>query len=68
MPKRTYVVPVKYIFKGKYKVEAESRQEAEEKVKDSCWMTSSGYGSTLSCEEIDWDFPMHPEKQIMRRR
>ena len=63
--KKIYSVPARYIFEGTFKVEAESREEAKEKILKHCSMVmGSGIQTTLSYREIDWVFCNHPYKQV----
>lgn len=63
MPK--FTIPVTFTFSGAFEVIAEDSDEARDKVKHSCGMTTiGGIHSTLPDEDIDWNFPVHPEKAI----
>ena len=65
--KKTYSVPTRYIFEGTFKVEAESREEAKDKILKHCGMVmGSGIQTTLPDHEIDWVFCNHPCKQVGR--
>ena len=62
MKKRVYRVRTRYIFEGVFEVSAESREEARNKVILDCGLVIGGsIHSTLSDEEINWAFSMHPE-------
>lgn len=42
------------------------KEEARKNVLENCGMTiGGGIHSTMLDEEIDWDFPCHPEKKIV---
>ena len=56
--KKTYSVTARYIFEGTFKVEAESREEAKDKILKHCGMVIDN--------EIDWTFCNHPYKQVAR--
>jgi hypothetical protein len=66
MPK--FRVKTKFIFNGEFIVEAETPGEAKEYVAFHCGMVSGGSGihSSLSGKDVDWNFPVHPEKKIGR--
>lgn len=65
--KKTYSVMARYIFEGTFKVEAESREEAKDKILKHCGMVmDSGIQTTLPDNEIDWNFCNHPYKQVAR--
>lgn len=60
-----YEVKTEFVFKGNFKVEAETPQEAVRKVKENCGLTLGRDIHTNSPEnEIDWVFSMHAEKRI----
>ncbi len=60
-----YEVKTEFVFKGNFKVEAETPQEAVRKVKENCGLVLGRDIHTNSPEnEIDWVFPMHAEKRI----
>ena len=66
MKKRIYKVPVKFVFEGKFYVEAESAREAYGIVDNDCHMVM-GSGVQSDSEDVsDWDFDMHSEKFIGR--
>ena len=65
--KKTYSVTARYIFEGTFKVEAESREKAKDKILKHCGMVmGSGIQTTLPDNEIDWNFCNHPYKQVGR--
>lgn len=65
--KKIYCVPARYIFEGTFKVEAESSEEAKDKILKHCGMVmGSGLQTTLPDHEIDWVFCNHPYKQVGR--
>lgn len=52
--KKIYSVPARYIFEGTFKVEAESSEEAKDKVLKHCGMVmGSGIQTTLPDHEVD---------------
>ncbi|MFK1787924.1 hypothetical protein ACIXBV_12520 [Bacteroides fragilis] len=59
--KRIYRVRTQYIFEGVFKVVAESREEARQKVIQNCGLVMGGnIHSTLPDEEVNWAFSTHP--------
>jgi hypothetical protein len=62
---KTFTIPVKFVFEGKFFIKAESQKEAERIVKEDCAMTlGSGVHSTLNDGDVDWDFPVHADKIV----
>jgi hypothetical protein len=60
-----YAVNTRFIFGGTFYVEAEDKAKAEEQVEKRCGLILGGnIHSSLSVEEVDWDFPIHPETII----
>lgn len=66
MAKKQYKIRARLVFAGEFKVRAESREQAEEKVRNSCGALLGKVDSTD--EDIDWDIPMHAEIEIKRKR
>jgi hypothetical protein len=64
-----YEVKTRFIFEGTFSVEAENRAQAWEYVEENCGLVLGGnIHSTLPDEEVDWEFPVHPDKAIGRIR
>jgi len=62
---KTYKVKASFIFTGVFEVKADTKEEAKAAVLNDCGMTiSGGIHSTLDDNTINWDFPVHPEKEI----
>jgi len=62
---KEFEVKTRFVFDGVFKVKALNRQQAEEFVQKHCGLVIGGdIHSSLPSEDIDWDFPVHPEKQI----
>lgn len=60
-----FEVDTKFVFSGKFFIEAENRERAREYVDRHCGLVIGGnVHSTLSQEEVDWDFDVHPDKVI----
>ena len=67
MKKKVYRVRTQYVFEGVFDVVAESKEDARQKVLQDCGLVMGGsIHSTLSDEEINWAFSMHPEVRTGR--
>jgi hypothetical protein len=65
--KKRYAIRTRFTFTGTFLVNADTKAEAKECVKNNCGLDLGGKIHTcLSEEDVDWDFPIHPEKQIIR--
>jgi hypothetical protein len=65
--KRRYAVKTSFVFPGVFFVKAESKAEAKEYVEKHCGLViGRGVHSTLPDEDVDWHFPVHPDKVIGR--
>ena len=61
-----YIVKTLFVFSGEFYVEAKSSEEARENVSEHCGLVMGGkIHSTLSDEDIDWDFDVHSDKVIL---
>lgn len=66
---KIYKIPVQFVFDGEFTIRAESRVQAEEYVKNHCGLCLGGnIHSTLPDEDVNWNFSLHSEKRIRRRR
>jgi hypothetical protein len=64
--KLKFKVLTKFVFEGVFNVEAETMADAYLKVEKHCGMTTDrGIHSSLPDDQIDWDFPVHPTKEIV---
>jgi hypothetical protein len=64
--KKTYTVETRFEFTGTFEVKAKSKQGAIEFVEKHCGLVIGGdIYSTLPDEDINWQFPVHPEKKIV---
>lgn len=64
---KTYTIPVKFTFTGTFKIKADNRAQAREYAEKHCGMVAgNGIHSTLPYEDVDWDFPVHPDKKVGR--
>ena len=64
--KKTYRVPVKFVFEGEFQVEAESASEARDKVNEGCHLVMGQRIEASDDDIVDWEFDMHSEKTIGR--
>lgn len=61
--KKIYRVKTQYIFKGVFEALADSKENARQKVLQDCRLVMGGsIHSTLSNDEINWFFDIHPDK------
>ena len=59
-------VKVRYLFEGTYTVAADDRNEARTMVTRDCGLVLGGnIHTTLNDDEVDWDFDVHPDMQIL---
>lgn len=62
---KEYSVKTKFVFEGKFKVKASNKKEAIENIAKHVGLTiNRGIHTTLPDEDIDWEFPVHPDKII----
>lgn len=61
---KTYTVPVKFVFEGKFFIKAGSQEEADKIAEDSCGMTTGGIHSALCDDIVNWEFPKHSDKIV----
>ena len=59
-------VKVRYLFEGTYTVAADDRNEARTMVTRDCGLVLGGnIHTTLDDDEVDWEFNVHPDIQIL---
>lgn len=59
-------VKVRYLFEGTYTVAADDRNEARTMVTRDCGLVLGGnIHTTLDDDEVDWNFDVHPDMQIL---
>lgn len=59
-------VKVRYLFEGTYTVAADDRNEARTMVTRDCGLVLGGnIHTTLDDDEVDWNFDVHPDIQIL---
>jgi hypothetical protein len=64
MSKR-FIVPVTYSFTGFIELNADNISQAKEYVEKHCGMVIGNITTSLSDkQDVDWDFPVHPDKTI----
>lgn len=64
-----YDVKVRYAFEGTYTVVAEDRDEAKRMVTEDCGLVLGGnIHTTLDDDDVDWDFGIHPDMQVLSFR
>lgn len=60
-----YRVQTRFVFSGYFDVEADSLNEAESSVAEQCGLVLGGnIHTTLPDEDVDWNFPVHPDTEI----
>ena len=59
-------VKVRYLFEGTYNVAADDSNEARTMVTRDCGLVLGGnIHTTLDDDEVDWEFDVHPDMQIL---
>ena len=59
-------VKVRYLFEGTYTVAADDRNEARSMVTRDCGLVLGGnIHTTLDDDDVDWEFDVHPDMQIL---
>jgi hypothetical protein len=67
--KRRYTVKTRFTFTGTFLITADTKAEAKEYVERHCGLVIGGdIHSTLPNDEVDWDFPVHPDKAVLKVR
>ena len=62
---RRYAVKTRFVFTGTFFITAGNKDEAKEYVEKHCGpVLGRGIHTALPDEDADWDFPVHPEKDI----
>ena len=62
---RRYAVKTRFSFVGTFFINARNKDEAKEVVEKHCGLVlGRGIHTTLPDDDVDWDFPMHPDKTI----
>lgn len=65
MKDKVFEIPVEFKFSGVFKIKARDAAQAREFAARHCAMTQGrGIHSSLPEEQVDWDFPWHPEKTV----
>jgi hypothetical protein len=64
-----YEVQTKFVFSGTFNIEAKNAAQAKEFVQKHCGLVIGGdIHTTLSEEDCDWDFDVHPDKITVKVR
>jgi hypothetical protein len=64
---KRYSVKTRFIFEGFFVVKAKNKIQAREYVEQHCGLVIGGdIHSSLSSDDVDWDFFVHPKKVIGR--
>lgn len=65
--KKVYRVHVNYTFSGAFDVAADSEADAHQKIMEQCGLVlGHGIETTLPDEEIDWEFDIHSDCDIIK--
>jgi len=65
MKNKEFEVEVSFVFKGKFLIKAESQEQANEYAEKHCGLVlGRDIHSSLPDEDVNWDFPTHPDKII----
>jgi transcription initiation factor TFIIIB Brf1 subunit/transcription initiation factor TFIIB len=64
---KEYAVKTAFVFESFFFVRAENEQQAQQIVCENCGLVMGGkIHSSLSDDEVDWDFNTHPETKIIK--
>jgi hypothetical protein len=62
-----YEIKTRFTFEGTFFITAQNKEEAKEMVEKHCGLVlGRSIHTTLPDDMVDWDFPVHPEKDIGR--
>ncbi|MBF0649250.1 hypothetical protein IR083_10500 [Dysgonomonas sp. GY75] len=63
---KRYEVKTRFVFGGIFRVNAENQEKARENVERHCGLVMGGnIHTTLDEKDVDWDFGIHPETEIV---
>jgi hypothetical protein len=63
--KKQFAVKTRFTFTGTFFVAADNRAQAAEYVEKHCGLALGGtIHSSLPCEEVDWEFAVHPRTSV----
>lgn len=62
--KKLFKANVTFTFKGEVQINAKDRQQAIEYLEKHFGATLGQIQATLDDEDIDWEFPVYPDKKI----
>lgn len=66
--KNRYTIPVKFVFEGEFYITCDDKQQAKELIKEHVFLC---LGNNIECPtipeevDIDWDFDVHSEQQLL---
>jgi hypothetical protein len=67
--KRKYAAKTRFVFTGTFFIAAGNRKQATEYVEKHCGLVIGGdIHSSLPDDEVDWDFPVQPDKAVLKVR
>ena len=59
---KQYAVKTRFMFEGCFFINAENKAQAREYTEKHCGLVlGRGIHSSLPDDDVDWDFPVHPE-------
>ena len=62
---RQYAVKTRFSFTGTFFIKARNKNEAKEFAEKHCGLVLGRHiHTTLPDEDVDWDFPIHPDKTV----
>jgi len=61
---KQYSVITRFTFEGRFFITAKNKAQAREYAENHCGLVMNrGIHSSLPDDIVDWNFPVHPEKQ-----
>jgi hypothetical protein len=64
---KSFTVKTRFTFTGTFFINADTKEDARKLVIENCGLVLGGKIHTcLAEEDVDWDFPIHPEKVIVK--
>ena len=61
---KRYNIPVIFEFAGAFSIKAPSLSAAKQYALHHCGLTIGTVHSTLSADQVDWNFSCHPTKKV----
>ena len=66
---KQYAVKTRFVFEGCFLINAKNKMQAREYAEKHCGLVlGRDIHSSLPDDDVDWDFPVHPEKFTGRLR